>query len=104
MLDIVCINETWMPDSRDYDSFHIDNYVTFADCRVGRCSGGTLMLVKAELQPTLAHHDYNCRHQCNVIGAYMGVAKLKTIVCCTYRPQNTTVAESDTLIEHLEAL
>ena len=54
MPDIVCINETWIPDSRDCDSFRIDNYVTFADCQVGkRGGGGTLMLVKTELQPTL---------------------------------------------------
>ena len=61
------------------------------------------MLVKAELQPTLAHNDCDCRHLCNVIGVYIGVAKLKTIICCAYRPPDTTATESDTFIEHLEA-
>ena len=105
MPDIICICETrQMPDSRDCDSFHIDDYVTFADCSVGRCDGGTLVLGKAELQQTLAHHDHNCRHQCNIIDIYLGIAKLKTIVYCTYRPPDTTAAESDTFIKHLKAL
>ena len=98
------MSETWMPDSRDCDSFHIDDYVTFADYRVGRRGGGTLTLVKAELQPALAHHDYNYRHQCKIIRIYVGVAKLKTIIFCAYRPPDITTAESDTFIEHLEAL
>ena len=104
MSDIVCISERWILDAKDCDSFDIDDYVTFADCRVVRRGGDTLMLVKAEFQPALAHQYYNCRHQCNVTGIYIGVAKLKTIVCCAYRHPDTTEAESDTFIEHLETL
>ena len=49
--DIVCISETWVSSDSDSDSFSFDDYVSFADCRVGRRGGGVMMLLKANLQP-----------------------------------------------------
>ena len=102
--DIVCISETWVSSDSDSDSFSFNDYVSFADCRVGRRGGGVMMLLKANLQPVRATRALPNRHQCNAVSVFIGAAKQKTLISCVYRPPDTNVVDSDALVQHLSSL
>lgn len=101
--DIVLICESWMHDAKDCNLFNFDDYVAFADCREDRRGGGVLVLVKSALRPSAAKHHV-VQHRCNVVAVNIGVAAHKTVVCCAYRPPNTSAADSELFLEHLQAI
>jgi hypothetical protein len=102
--DIVLISESWIPGSNDYSHFNFDNYVSFADSRIDRRGGGTLILARASLRPTQLKLLGNYHHRCNIVAINIGVAERKTVVCCAYRPPDSTISESNSFIEQLEAI
>ena len=76
----------------------------FADCRVGRIGGGTLILAKSSLRPSSIKLSSNPTHGCNITAINIGMANLKTIVCCAYRPPDTRAAETDLFIKELASI
>lgn len=75
--DIVLISESWIPASNDYSHFNFDDYVSFADSRIDRRGGGTLILTRASLRPTQLKLHGNYHHRCSIVAINIGVAERK---------------------------
>ena len=63
MLDIAYISETWLPESKDCDSFRVDGLLNFLIASLVEATVGATV-EHFELQPLLPHHDYNSRQHC----------------------------------------
>jgi hypothetical protein len=102
--DIILVSESWIPATVDLNQFCFDNYIVFGNSRADRRGGGTLILARSCLRPTAVKLRDDAQHEYNITAIHVGVAAQKTVVCCAYRPPNTSVAESDSFIEQLEAI
>ena len=98
--DIICISESWLSED-ETSNYQFDNFVAFADCRVGRRGGGVLMLIDAKLKPRKAIAGSVDTAPCNVVSAYIGSASKPVLISTVYRPPAVPWGETKRFFDHL---
>jgi hypothetical protein len=80
------------------------SYIVLANHRVGRRGGGTLILVKPDLLPHSIKLKFDNQDHYNITVINLGAASCSTVVCCVYRPPDTSSSLSESLVKQLEII
>ena len=99
--DLICICETWLDQNIDSSTLSLPGYVVFRKDR-NRRGGGSLLGVKANLNPKEVMHD--TLNEVVIVDLHVNNVKLRVV--CAYRPPSQTSENNEIFInflnDHLE--
>ena len=87
---IICLSETWMTESDDYDNFKLNGYMVHYMNRLYKRGGGTALFVKDTIkQKCIQELSYSVENCFDVVTVEIKESNGKFIyVSCLYRPPN----------------